>query len=145
MTDRRLHWNEAWTKRDPKGVSWYQPEPEPSLGLVAALTKPSDSIIDVGGGTSGLAGALLASGYSDVTVLDVSGAALRTLARELGERVSLVRTIEADVLEYGFEPQGFALWHDRAVFVLRHEHHTPSGSVQPFTFVVARHAPEAES
>lgn len=205
MADRRAHWDEAWTTRDPKGVSWYQEEPEPSLSLVKSLTEPSEPIIDVGGGTSRLAGALLTAGYGDVTVLDVSGAALRMLEQQLSEQAPRVHALVADVLDYGFTRARFALWHDRAVYhfltepadraryraqldlavrpgghaiigtfaadgplkcsglpvqrydgaalgrelepewqvvrVVRHEHNTPSGSVQPFTFVVARHVP----
>ena len=103
--DRREHWNDAWTKRNPESVSWYQAEPEPSLGLIRAVTVKGDRVVDVGGGASGLAGALVAAGYSDVTVLDVSAAALATLAQRLGDAAPLVRTVEADVLEHGFEPE----------------------------------------
>jgi len=202
--DRRAHWNDAWTSRNPETVSWYQERPEPSLGLIKAVSAPSDAIVDVGGGASELAGALVAEGRTNVAVLDVSGAALDALRTRLGEAKERVRTIEGDVLEHRFRDGQFAVWHDRAVFhfltapldraryrsqvelavrpgghvivgtfaadgptkcsglpverydasvlvgelgpnfrlveSIRHEHHTPSGAIQPFTFVVARRA-----
>jgi hypothetical protein len=204
VVDRRTHWNDAWTSRGPEKVSWYQAEPEPSLGLVTAVSNADDVVIDVGGGASALAGALLAEGYSNVTVLDVSAAALDALRTRLADSKGRIRTIEADVLEHHFYAGEVAIWHDRAVFhflteaneraryraqielavrsgghvivgtfaadgptkcsglpverydaatlvselgptfrlvrALRHEHQTPSGAVQPFTFVVARRA-----
>jgi len=47
--------------------------------LDAAGITPADSVIDVGGGVSPLAGALLGRGFGDVTVLDISGAAWNQL------------------------------------------------------------------
>ena len=57
---------------------------------------------------------LLDDGYRDLTVLDISGAALKQAQTRLAERASRVRWIEADVT--GFRAaRPFRLWHDRAV------------------------------
>ena len=58
-------------------MSWYQAAPTVSLGLVEALgVSPDAPVIDVGGGGSFLADELVARDFTDVTVLDISEAAL---------------------------------------------------------------------
>ena len=74
---RAEHWDEAYTTRGVDGVSWYQAAPAVSLELVEALgVSPEAAVIDVGGGASFLADELVARDFTDVTVLDVSAAAL---------------------------------------------------------------------
>src|SRR5688572_21452450 len=71
------HWDHAYTERGTDGVSWYEPSARMSLELVADLDVPTDTaVVDVGGGASALATALMARGYQDVTVLDVSAVAI---------------------------------------------------------------------
>lgn len=97
-------------------VSWYEPHPEKSLELVrAAGVHLADPIIDVGGGASLLVDELLAAGYSDLTVLDVSASVLGKLRGRLGSGASSVRLLHRDVTAFQPERQ-YALWHDRAVF-----------------------------
>lgn len=74
---RAEHWDEAYTTRGVDGVSWYQAAPAVSLELVEALGVSTEAaVIDVGGGASFLADELVARDFTDVTVLDVSAAAL---------------------------------------------------------------------
>ncbi len=74
---RAEHWDEAYSTRGADGVSWYQPIPAVSLELVDVLgVSPEAAVIDVGGGGSFLAEELVARGFRDITVLDVSAAAL---------------------------------------------------------------------
>ena len=74
---RAEHWDEAYSTRGIDGVSWYQAAPTVSLELVDALgVSPHAPVIDVGGGGSFLARELVARGFTDLTVLDVSAAAL---------------------------------------------------------------------
>jgi hypothetical protein len=74
---RADHWDAAYSTRGVEWVSWYQPVPEISLGLVEALDVSHDAaVIDVGGGASFLVDELLARGFHDLTVLDFSRAAL---------------------------------------------------------------------
>jgi SAM-dependent methyltransferase len=116
MTDMRSHWENIYQTRAPTKVSWYQARPEPSLSLIAklGLTK-SASIIDVGGGASNLADHLLDQGFKDLTVLDISPAALAYAKERLGPKAGAVGWIEADITSWK-PPRAYDLWHDRAVF-----------------------------
>ena len=71
------HWDAAYSTRGVDGVSWYEAVPEMSLELVDALDISRDAaVIDIGGGASFLVDELLARGFRDVTVLDLSAEAL---------------------------------------------------------------------
>jgi SAM-dependent methyltransferase len=59
---------------------------------------------------------LLQSGYSDLTVLDVSPAALDEARARLGDMAPRVRWVADDVLTAPLPEAAFDLWHDRAVF-----------------------------
>jgi SAM-dependent methyltransferase len=116
VQDARAHWEQVYLEREPETLSWYQPVPETSLRLIEDAGLPrSAGILDAGGGASKLAGDLLAAGYRDVTVVDISQAALQRARRELGSAGQRVRWIEADIRVHDFGRQ-FDLWHDRAVF-----------------------------
>ncbi len=115
-TDSKRHWERVWREKRPDEVSWHQREPALSLALIeAAGLAPATPAIDVGGGASPLVDALLARGWSDLTVLDISGAALAHARARLGEAARGVRWIEADVTGWTPEPGRYGLWHDRAV------------------------------
>ena len=78
---RRDHWDQVYASRGQRQVSWYQPDPRLSAALVtdAAASLPAgrdSAVIDAGGGASLLAQRLTNAGFTDVTVLDVSAAAL---------------------------------------------------------------------
>jgi len=112
MRDAADHWDGAYASRGPTGVSWYEPTPRVSLEMIDGLGVPKDApVIDVGGGASGLAGELLERGYSDVTLLDLSNAALKESERRLGDAV---KYLHVDLLSWRPERE-YALWHDRAV------------------------------
>ncbi len=115
--DRKAHWEAVYGKKKSTEVSWYQPEPELSLRLITSCApRPGASVIDVGGGASTLVDRLLDRGYEDVTVLDLSGAALRESRARIGERGSRVSWIEADILNTPLPQAAYDVWHDRAVF-----------------------------
>jgi SAM-dependent methyltransferase len=201
MTAPTGHWDAAYAGGD-RNRSWFQEDPAESLAAVARVAPPLDApIIDVGGGSSALAGRLLERGHSDVTVLDLSRTALDLARERLGPAGARVTWVADDLLAWT-PPRRYALWHDRAVlhfFVSRrdraryaatlraalrpgghaiiatfaphgpdrcsglpvrrssapeiaqllgagfhvveasvHEHRTPSGAVQPFTWVLAK-------
>jgi SAM-dependent methyltransferase len=95
--------------------SWYQPEPVTSLELIRLLdVAPSAAVVDIGGGTSFLVDRLVESGFSDLSVLDVSEVALEEGRRRLTGRPK-VTFIQHDVLTWRTS-RHFGLWHDRAVF-----------------------------
>ena len=116
MTDPRSHWDHTYTVKPDTEVSWYQPEPDRSLGLIrSAAASPSASIIDVGGGASRLIDRLLADGYSDLTVLDISDIALSRSRSRLAALADKVAWIVADITAWQ-PPRTWDIWHDRAVF-----------------------------
>jgi rhodanese-related sulfurtransferase/SAM-dependent methyltransferase len=113
--ERRQHWNQRYAEGGATRVSWYQPEPAMSLALVDHLQVPTKApVIDVGGGASLLVDELLAGGYVDLTVLDISSTALEIARDRVGEAAP-VRWICDDIMSWQPERQ-YALWHDRAVF-----------------------------
>jgi len=113
--ERKRHW-EVYGTRAEDEVSWFIADPETSLSLVESSgIDRTDPVIDVGGGTSRLVDHLLARGYTNLTVLDISATALDKARQRLGEQAGQVRWLEADVCELQDE-QRYRLWHDRAVF-----------------------------
>ena len=114
--DRKAHWQGVYERKAEDEVSWYQARPQTSLRLIANTGLGKDAaIIDAGGGASRLVDHLLDAGYTDVTVLDIAGAALEKARRRLGERAAQVQWITADLLTWQPQRQ-YAIWHDRAVF-----------------------------
>ncbi|MGI8573213.1 MAG: class I SAM-dependent methyltransferase [Solirubrobacteraceae bacterium] len=110
------HWEAVYKTNGAREVSWYQPEPEISLALIAELGLARDAaIVDVGAGTSNLAERLLAEGFADITVLDLSPRALELARAELGANAARVQWVEQDLLNWSPQRQ-YDLWHDRAVF-----------------------------
>jgi SAM-dependent methyltransferase len=73
-------------------------------------------VIDVGCGASTFVDDILDRGYSNVTLLDLSQAALEAARVRLGERASQVKWICADVTNAPLPDRAYDFWHDRAVF-----------------------------
>jgi len=114
--DRKRHWERVYRDKSAQQTSWYQKEPRLSLLMVANAGLDHDAaLIDVGGGASLLVDHLLDLGYRDLSVLDISRAALDQARERLGEEAYRVNWIEADVTSYVPDRQ-FDLWHDRAAF-----------------------------
>lgn len=115
--DTHNHWERIYTEKAPDAVSWYRPHLETSLALIKGATPDRcASIIDVGGGESTLVDDLLALGYDNVTVLDISRTAVDANKRRLGKASECVHWIVADITNVELEPSAYDLWHDRAVF-----------------------------
>lgn len=196
----RAHWDHVYGKAQADELSWFQRHAGVSLAAIdRTAVGPHAAILDVGGGASTLVDGLLARGFDDVTVLDLSETALATARDRLGAPRS-VRWVCADVLSWRPD-RPYDVWHDRALFhflvepadraryldvlrsatpiggyvvlgtfaadgpkrcsglpvrgyspqdlvaalgadfdtvdVSREEHHTPSGLMQPFSWVVA--------
>jgi hypothetical protein len=116
MVDRQTHWNETYGSKAENQVSWFQVRPERSLDLItAAAPDHAMPIIDIGGGASRLADALLALGYSDITVLDIAATGLSRTKARLGAQADKLSWIVADVTQWQ-PPRRWQVWHDRAVF-----------------------------
>ncbi|MDA2960680.1 MAG: class I SAM-dependent methyltransferase [Actinomycetota bacterium] len=112
MSSTSEHWDQIYTTRAIDSLSWFEAAPDLSLELVQTDGTPA-SVIDVGAGESLLADALAALGVSDITLLDLSSAALDAVRARVAPHS--ITTICADVL--GWEPdRTWQVWHDRAVF-----------------------------
>jgi 2-polyprenyl-3-methyl-5-hydroxy-6-metoxy-1,4-benzoquinol methylase len=111
------HWEKVYGTKSATEVSWFQEHAELSLRLIQdAGTPGTASIIDVGGGASVLVDDLLSHDYVDVTVLDLSGAAIASAKSRLGKSARLVKWIEASILDVQLPEATYDVWHDRAVF-----------------------------
>ena len=112
----REHWEEVWAKADPDRVSWYESHPGISLRLIESSDMgPDAGVIDVGGGAALLVRELLAAGFTDLTVLEISDRGIQVGRDRLGPLASDVSWIRADVRELS-PRRTWDLWHDRAVF-----------------------------
>lgn len=113
----KQHWENVYTNKATDAVSWFQEHADLSLDLIKSAGAGKDAgIIDVGGGASRLVDDLVAAGYSDLTVLDLSAAALNAARRRLGVQENKVRWIEADITRVELPANRYDIWHDRAVF-----------------------------
>lgn len=113
---KKVHWETVFTTKNENEVSWYQAYPQTSVEYITALELPlTAKIIDVGGGDSYFIDALLDLGYTNVTLLDISGQALQRIKKRLGARAPLVTFVESDILDF-VPAQHYDFWHDRACF-----------------------------
>jgi SAM-dependent methyltransferase len=123
----REHWQAVHAGKAPAQTSWHRAHLDASLRFIAAQAPDRAApAIDVGGGRSTLVDDLLADGFKDITVLDVSGEALAQARARLAASADAatrgalargaVRFVESDILDADLPPAHFALWHDRAVF-----------------------------
>jgi SAM-dependent methyltransferase len=113
----KAHWDAVYTSKSPNELSWYQSRPTRSLEILGQLgAGPASAIIDVGGGASTLVDALLDRGANNVSVLDISRAALAQAQERLGARAASVTWIEADITSTDLPEHAYDVWHDRAVY-----------------------------
>jgi len=83
--DSRSHWENVYSAKAPDAVSWYRPHLEKSIEIIEKTAPDrSTSIIDIGGGESTLVDDLLARGYEDLTVLDISSTAIEVASSGWG-------------------------------------------------------------
>jgi SAM-dependent methyltransferase len=113
---RQRHWENVYATKGESEVSWFQETPALSLELIRLVGSIQKSgIIDIGGGTSRLADCLVSQGFEDLTVLDLSTAALASARSRIGDNPNQVTWIAADVTIW--EPsRTYDVWHDRAAF-----------------------------
>jgi ubiquinone/menaquinone biosynthesis C-methylase UbiE len=115
--DPEAHWETLYRTKTAEQVSWYRRHLDVSLNLIErAAPARSEAIIDVGGGESTLVDDLLERGFSNLTVLDISAAALEVTKQRLGSRAGAVGWIAADIRNAVLPDSSCDVWHDRAVF-----------------------------
>src|ERR1700688_2599865 len=103
--EQAARWDDAYAQGDATR-SWFQAAPQLSLRMFDEVgVTAADSVIDVGGGASPLAGALLGRGFRDVTVLDISAAGLQYARQRLGPQARRVYWITADICTWQTLPR----------------------------------------
>jgi len=114
--DSKTHWELVYETKTPEQVSWTQTVPQTSLDFIHGFGfAKSAAIIDVGGGDSNLVDFLLQEGFQNITVLDISEAAIEKAKARLGKKSDLVKWVVSDITEFK-TAEHFDLWHDRATF-----------------------------
>jgi 2-polyprenyl-3-methyl-5-hydroxy-6-metoxy-1,4-benzoquinol methylase len=90
---------------------------DPALRGQSQGVAKAAKILDVGGGDSLLVDELISRGYSEITVVDLSMAALDRARARLGrEAAGRVAWLQGDILDVSLTDAPFDVWHDRAVF-----------------------------
>ena len=113
----KQHWEQVYKTKGATSVSWYQEHAQQSLERIRQTgVQRGAGIIDVGGGASTLVDDLLADGYSNLSVLDLSEAALAAAKQRLGARAQQVSWLVGDITQVNLPRHAYAVWHDRAVF-----------------------------
>ncbi|MGF7079075.1 class I SAM-dependent methyltransferase [Mucilaginibacter sp. UYCu711] len=114
--NQKAHWDNVYSNKTSEEVSWTQAVPQTSLDFIHGFKlSKSSSIIDIGGGDSKLVDFLLQEGFQNITVLDISEAAINKAKARLGEQSKLVKWVVSDITEFKTD-EHFDLWHDRATF-----------------------------
>jgi 2-polyprenyl-3-methyl-5-hydroxy-6-metoxy-1,4-benzoquinol methylase len=108
---------QVYTMKTTSDVSWFQEHARQSIQLIhqSGVARDAD-IIDVGAGASTMVDDLLDEGYSRVTVLDLSEAALTESKTRLGHRAEGVSWLVGDITRVELPRHAYDVWHDRAVF-----------------------------
>jgi len=143
MKDRKSHWETIYQTKNLADVSWYQSKPVTSLKFISELDLKKDAkIIDIGAGEGYLADHLLADGFSDLTILDISEEALDHTRLRFGKKAENLKWITADISNF-IPEEKYDLWHDRAAFhFLTEETHiqnylkTLENAINPGGFVI---------
>jgi ubiquinone/menaquinone biosynthesis C-methylase UbiE len=112
------HWDRIFDDKPAEQLTWYQQSLSTSLSFIDACELSSDApIIDVGGGASTLVDDLVARGYTDLSVLDLSSHGLAIAQKRLGPEVAgRIHWIVGDVTTAELPAAHYELWHDRAAF-----------------------------
>ena len=115
--DERTHWENIYRQKSPDAVSWYRRHLETSLSLIERSAPDRyASIIDAGGGESTLVDDLLARGFKNITVLDISQTTIDVTKKRLGAAAEQVHWLAVDITQTVLKPRAYHVWHDRAVF-----------------------------
>jgi len=117
--DFKKHWNAAYQKSPITNLGWYEENPAPSIELIEACSLPKEALIfNAGAGATTLISELLAKGFENIVVNDISAVALTELKSHLpapvNARVQFVVDDLTDPSEL-LKIKNVDLWHDRAV------------------------------
>lgn len=111
------HWENVYATKTADSVSWFQEHAQTSLELIRASgINTNAAMIDVGGGASTLVDDLLLAKFTQLSVLDLSSAALEKAKIRLVDNAAKVTWLSSDITQTRFAENSYSLWHDRAVF-----------------------------
>jgi SAM-dependent methyltransferase len=117
--DYEKHWDNAYQKSPINNLGWYEENPAPSIELIEACNIPKDALIfNAGAGATTLISELLAKGYENMAVNDISSVALAELKSNLPAPMNATIQFIMDDLTNPSELlklKNVDLWHDRAV------------------------------
>ncbi len=114
--DLRVHWDGVYGRTASDAVSWYRSHVETSVRWIEAAASKEAPILDAGGGHSTLVDDLIRLGYRDLTVLDISEAALQKVKERLGDEAKRAQWQVGNLLTASLPERRYQVWHDRAVF-----------------------------
>ena len=84
------HWDGVYTSTEVCQLVWYESTPEPSLQLIRDCKLPRDAtLLNVGAGATTLVDELMAAGFHNIIVNDISPLALEKLKQRLGSGFEL--------------------------------------------------------
>lgn len=113
----QAHWEKVYSTKRPTETSWFRPHLEASSSWIDRVAPDrSASILDVGGGESTLVDDLVARGFSNIAVLDISQTAIQHAKQRLGPASQRVTWLVEDILQARLTAGFYDVWHDRAVF-----------------------------
>ncbi|KUO67183.1 MAG: hypothetical protein APF83_13790 [Lutibacter sp. BRH_c52] len=117
--DFKKHWNAAYQKSPVTNLGWYEENPAPSIEMIEACSLPKEALIfNAGAGASTLISELLAKGYENLVVNDISSVALAELKNNLlVPKNAHIKFIVDDLTNPAelLKLKNIDLWHDRAV------------------------------
>lgn len=114
--NKAAHWENVFATKAVNEVSWFQEKPESSIQLIQSCRVAKEAkIIDVGGGDSYLIDNLIALGYTNLTLLDISEKAIEKAKNRLAEHLDKVTFVVSNSLDF-CDKDAYAIWHDRASF-----------------------------
>lgn len=117
--DFKKHWNAAYQKSPVTNLGWYEENPTPSIELIESCNLPKEALIfNAGAGATTLISELLAKGYENIVVNDISSVALAELKSQLPAPMNAAVQFVVDDLTNPSELlkiKNIDLWHDRAV------------------------------
>lgn len=111
----KSHWENIYTSKAEDQMSWYEEYPAISLKYFEEKDLPKDAaIIDIGGGQSRFAEVLIDKGFTNVTVLDISAAAIENNKKRMGKKSEKIKWVVSDINSFSPDEK-YNFWHDRAV------------------------------
>lgn len=113
------HWNNAYDKTPIHNLGWYEESSQPTLDLIKLCNLPNDAVLfNAGAGATTLINDVLALGYTNIVVNDISSSALTELQKKIHtSKHSNVEFVLDDLTNHSelLKLKKVDLWNDRAV------------------------------